>query len=158
MCWADSTGRCNISITEVLNGTTAGLGLDTNRAADNAVAWQTSCQAVGDEAGVLEMYCSRDGERRRGIGMWHVLTFLGPRWFRDAGGMPPIELEPPSGRYVSFSEREEIALLRAQNHGVREIARRLGRSAFTISRELRRNAATRGGTLTYRAIVAQWNA
>ncbi len=76
---------------------------------------------------------------------------LGPRWFREAGGMPPIELEPPSGRYLSFSEREEIALLWAQNHGVREIARRLGRSASTISRELRRNAATRGGTLTYRA-------
>jgi hypothetical protein len=50
---------------------------------------------------------------------------LGPRWFREAGGMPPIELVPRSDRYLSFSEREEIALLRAQYHGVREIARRL---------------------------------
>lgn len=49
-------------------------------------------------------------------------------------------------------------MLRAQEHGVREIARRLGRSPATISRELRRNAATRGGRLDYRASVAQWHA
>ena len=83
---------------------------------------------------------------------------LGPRWFREAGGMPPIPLAPSSGRYLSFAEREEIALLRAQQRGVREIARQLGRSPSTISRELRRNAATRGGTLQYRATVAQWKA
>ena len=41
---------------------------------------------------------------------------------------------------------------------MREIARRLGRSPSTISRELRRNAATRGGRLEYRASVAQWKA
>ncbi|TCK32461.1 IS30 family transposase [Paraburkholderia sp. BL8N3] len=72
--------------------------------------------------------------------------------------MPPIELTPGGGTYLSFSEREEIALLRAQDCGVREIARRLQRSPSTISRELRRNAATRGGTLIYRATVAQWKA
>ena len=83
---------------------------------------------------------------------------LGTRWFREAGGMPPKTLSPPSGRYLSFSEREEIALLRAQQCGVREIARRLERSPSTISRELRRNAATHGGTLQYRATVAQWKA
>ncbi|MGE7440115.1 IS30 family transposase [Kitasatospora sp. NPDC001175] len=83
---------------------------------------------------------------------------LGPRWFREGGGMPPITLEEPSGRYLSFAEREEIALLRAREWGVREIARRLGRAPSTISRELRRNAATRGGRLDYRASVAQWHA
>jgi IS30 family transposase len=83
---------------------------------------------------------------------------LGPRWFREGGGMPPISLDPPSGRYLSFAEREEIALLRAKECGVREIARRIGRSPSTISRELRRNAATRGGRLDYRASVAQWHA
>jgi len=57
-----------------------------------------------------------------------------------------------------FAEREEIALLRAQGLGVREVARRLGRSASTVSRELRRNAATRGGNLDYRATTAQWHA
>ena len=66
--------------------------------------------------------------------------------------------KPLSGRYLSFAEREEIALWRAQGHGVREIARRLGRAASTISRELRRNAATRGGGLEYRATTAQWHA
>ena len=76
--------------------------------------------------------------------------------------MPPATLasssKPPSGRYLSFADREEIALRRAQGHGVREIARRLGRAASTISRELRRNAATRGGGLEYRATTAQWHA
>jgi IS30 family transposase len=81
---------------------------------------------------------------------------LGLRWFREAGGMPPIKLTPDAGPYLSFSEREEIALLQAQDYGVREIARILQRSPSTISRELRRNAATRGGTLIYRATVAQW--
>jgi IS30 family transposase len=65
---------------------------------------------------------------------------------------------PPSGRYLSFTEREEIALGRAQGHGVREIARQLTRAPSTISRELRRNAATRSGGLEYRATTAQWHA
>lgn len=83
---------------------------------------------------------------------------LGTRWFRNAGGVLPISLAPPTGRYLSFAEREELALLRAQGHGIREIARRLGRAPSTISRELRRNAATRSGKLLYRATVAQWKA
>jgi IS30 family transposase len=72
--------------------------------------------------------------------------------------MPTVILAPLSGRYLSFAEREEIALLRAQKLGVREIARRVGRSPSTISRELKRNAATRSGSLTYRASTAQWHA
>ena len=48
--------------------------------------------------------------------------------------------------------------MRAQGHGVREIARRLERAPSTISRELRRNAATRSGGLEYRATTAQWHA
>jgi IS30 family transposase len=63
-----------------------------------------------------------------------------------------------SGRYLSFAEREEIAILRVQEHGVRAIARKLGRAPSTISRELRRNAATRSGGLEYRATTAQWHA
>jgi hypothetical protein len=63
---------------------------------------------------------------------------VGGRWFRDAGGMPPSHLsrssKPLSRRYLSFADREEIALLRAQGLGVREVARRLGRAASTISR------------------------
>ena len=87
-----------------------------------------------------------------------VSPAVGTRWFRESGGMPAITQAPLSGRYLSFEEREEIALLRAQGCGVREIARRIGRAASTISRELRRNAATRGGDLDYRATTAQWHA
>ncbi|MFZ4246581.1 IS30 family transposase [Streptomyces griseoincarnatus] len=83
---------------------------------------------------------------------------VGARWFRHAGGMPPISLAEPSGRYLTFEEREEIAILRAMSKGVREIARALGRDPGTISRELRRNAATRSGKQEYRATVAQWKA
>lgn len=87
---------------------------------------------------------------------------VGTRWFRKAGGMPPAmfrsSAQALSGRYLSLSEREEIALLRVQGHSMREIGRRIGRSASTISRELRRNAATRGGGLEYRATTAQWHA
>src|SRR5258708_5250656 len=73
---------------------------------------------------------------------------VGTRWFREAGGMPSSTLapssKPPSRRYLAFAEREEIALALARGLGVREIAGRLGRAASTVSRELRRNAATRG--------------
>ena len=72
--------------------------------------------------------------------------------------MPTVSRAPLSGRYLSFAEREELAILRAQEVGVRETARQLGRSPSTISRELRRNAATRGGRLEYRATTAQWHA
>ncbi len=67
---------------------------------------------------------------------------VGQRWFHNAGGMPPFDLEPLSGRYLSFGECEEIALLKAQGNGVRQIARAVGRDPSTIPRELRRNAAT----------------
>ncbi len=69
-----------------------------------------------------------------------------------------LRCEPSSGRYLSFAKREEIALLSAQAVGVREIASRIARAVSTVSRELRRNAATRGGQLEYRASVAQWKA
>jgi transposase, IS30 family len=83
---------------------------------------------------------------------------VGTRWFREAGGMSTISRAPLSPHYLSFTEREEIALLHAAGRGVREIARELSRSPSSISRELRRNAATRSGALESRAITAQWHA
>src|SRR4051812_30283995 len=81
-----------------------------------------------------------------------VSPAVGTRWFREAGGMPPAgfasSAKPPSGRYLQLAEREEIVLLRTQRLGVREIARQLDRAASIISRELRRNAATRGEVWT----------
>jgi hypothetical protein len=87
-----------------------------------------------------------------------VSPAVGVRWFRQGGGMRTVSRAPLSGRYLSFAEREEIAILAARGCGVREIARRAGRSPSTISRELRRNAATRGGCLSYRASTGQWHA
>src|SRR3954463_15238747 len=108
-------------------------------------------------AAIAAGLASEDAACRAGVS-----PAVGTRWFREAGGMPPAALAPSSkplcGRYLSFAEREEIALCRAQGQGVREVARRLGRAASTISRELRRNAATRGGGLDYRATAAQWHA
>jgi IS30 family transposase len=86
-----------------------------------------------------------------------VSPAVGTRWFREAGGMPPSDYALHSGRYLSFAEREEIAICRAYGYSVREIAQHLGRSPSTISRELRRNAGTRGGALVYRAVIAQWH-
>ena len=87
-----------------------------------------------------------------------VSLAAGVRWFRERGGMATLLRDPATCRYLCFAEREEIALLRAEGKGVREIAREIGRAPSTISRELRRNAATRGGKLEYRASVAQWKA
>lgn len=87
---------------------------------------------------------------------------VGTRWFRSSGGLPPTHLAPsapvPTNHSLSFAEREEIPLECARGTGVRAIARKLGRSPSTISREIRRNSATRGGECDYRAIVAQWHA
>jgi transposase-like protein len=72
--------------------------------------------------------------------------------------MSPLSFAPVSGRYLSFTEREEIAVLLAGGSGVREIARRLGRAPSTISRELQRNAAIGRGRVEYRASTAQRHA
>jgi transposase, IS30 family len=79
----------------------------------------------------------------------------GLRWFTEAGGMPPMDLAGPQGRYLTFSEREEIALGRAANLGVRQIARQLGRAPSTVSREIARGCLTRRPRGRYRATVAQ---
>ena len=87
-----------------------------------------------------------------------VSAAVGTRWFRHAGGVNPGLSLAVSGRYLSFAEREEIAISCVQGLGVREIAGRLRRSPSTISREVRRNASTRSYTLEYRASLAQWHA
>jgi len=83
-----------------------------------------------------------------------VSRTVSTRWYSQAGGMTPIDIHDPSGRYLSITEREEIAV--SNGHvSVREIARRLGRSPSTISRELKRNAASDS---QYRARLAQAHA
>jgi hypothetical protein len=87
-----------------------------------------------------------------------VSSPVGFRWFRHAGGVNPCLPPTVSGRYLSFAEREDIALLRAKGLGVRDIARRVNRHPSTISRELRRNASTRTRRLDYKPSIAQWHA
>src|ERR1019366_2000672 len=70
--------------------------------------------------------------------------------------MPTVSKHPMSHRFLSFAERDDIAGHGASGCGVREIARLTGRSPSTISRELRRNAATHQGRLVHRASTAQW--
>ena len=82
-----------------------------------------------------------------------VSETVGSRWFRDGGGMATVELAEPSGRYLSVTEREEIAVLNGRM-SVRAIARQLGRSPSTISRELRRNSGG-GQPHRYRMNIAQ---
>jgi transposase, IS30 family len=88
--------------------------------------------------------------RRLGIG-----RTTGYYWRAQRGGLPRTVLaeDSRSGRFLSLAERERIAVLREQGYGVRDIARRLGRSPSTISRELRRNM-TGGDDGAYRPGLA----
>ena len=58
-------------------------------------------------------------------------------------------------RQLAIEERCELARLRAEGASIREVARRVGRSASTVSRELRRNSSPTGG---YRPSVAHGRA
>ncbi len=168
---ADSTGRRNALILEVFKIATEDWSRKTGDApaelrrqwrADRALRSAMRSPGRPDPSRVVQRQFWRliatgitTAEASLAVG---VSVPVGSRWFRHAGGMPPISLAEPTGRYLSFEEREEIAILRAQDKGVREIARAIGRDPGTISRELRRNAATRSGKQEYRATVAQWKA
>jgi IS30 family transposase len=76
------------------------------------------------------------------------------RWFRDCGGVAPLDLDELAGRYLSLSEREEIAVGLAAGLTYREIARQIGRAPSTISREIRLNGPDRPER-PYRAVAAQ---
>lgn len=121
-----------------------------------AVAGPAAAGASGASPAVLGDDGVRRHERGRCRGGRHVAGRWDPVvprvWRHAIFGFPAT-----FGRYLSFAEREEIAVCRAYVYGVREIAGHPGRSLSTISRELRRNAGTRGGTLIYRAVIAQWH-
>ncbi len=91
-------------------------------------------------------------EARLAAGVGNEIAF---RWFKDAGGVKSNGPRPASGRYLSVAEREEIAVGLAAGQSVRVIAARLGRSASTVSREVRRNSR---GARYYRAVAAQGQA
>ena len=76
----------------------------------------------------------------------------GFRWFRECGGVSPVSLAEPIGRYLSLSEREEISRGLAAEMSFRAIARHLGRNVATISREIDRDTSV---GQQYRAVAAQ---
>src|SRR6476620_3400004 len=80
----------------------------------------------------------------------------GTRWVIANGGVRPRRGRNLTGRYLSFAEREEIALARAAGKSIRAIASRLGRSPSTISRELGRNAEATGRYRATSAHAAAW--
>ncbi len=84
--------------------------------------------------------CDRDGGDERG-GCDHGRGGGGgvdAGGFRHGGGMRPFSLVESSGRYLTFSEREVIAILRVQGAGAgRSLARSGG--IRRRSRELRGN-------------------
>src|SRR5664280_2509433 len=75
----------------------------------------------------------------------------GRRWFRDAGGMPSLDLAEPSGRYLSLAEREDISIANAAGLDQAQIARLVGRHPSTIGRELTRTARLPVPSITKRA-------
>ena len=64
-------------------------------------------------------------------------------WRAQVGGVIKASIVD-SGRYLSRDERFEIARLHDAEHGVREIARRIGRRPSTVSRELARPQRVEG--------------
>jgi IS30 family transposase len=81
-----------------------------------------------------------------------ITTWSAQSWIRKAGGMPDVSLTKPTGRLLSFAEREDIALLRAEGASARQIARMLGRAPSTITREIA--AGTHPDARRYKASVA----
>jgi len=82
----------------------------------DAVAGASDGGVSGASSAVLGCDRSWGVERgRRGGG--GVSVAVGVRWFREGGGMSSVAQLPLSGRYLSFAEREEIALLRALGVG-----------------------------------------
>jgi IS30 family transposase len=73
-----------------------------------------------------------------------------------AGGVRPRRPRAPSGRFLSFAEREEIALGLAAGQSLALIARQLGRHRSTIGREVARNRHSHYAKPGYRASVGQW--
>jgi transposase, IS30 family len=64
----------------------------------------------------------------------------GRDWFRQAGGVIPAYVTKlPSGRFLSFAEREEIFAGVERGDSIRRMAKGLRRAPSTVLRELRRN-------------------
>jgi transposase, IS30 family len=81
------------------------------------------------QGSTLQAACDAVGVHRR----------TGRHWRQATGGQIPRKKPEASGRYLCLEERLRIADLHLAGAGVGAIATQVGRSASTISRELRRN-------------------
>lgn len=105
-------------------------------------------RGLGIDAAARAVGVSRTGGRNWANGYrkyrdGHVIGFV--------PGLDRLEVREISARFLSQHERIEIGDLHRAHVGVREIARRLGRAASTISRELRRNAIGNNGYRPFEA-------
>src|SRR5437763_5645977 len=123
---ADSTGGRNTSIKEVVVATMRerqrGVQLYRGQIPSPGrptVAWRED--RVRFWAAIARGVMTEDAATEAGVSS--PVAF---RWFRHAGGVNPCLPPTVSDRYLSFAEREDIAVWRAQKVGVREMARRLG--------------------------------
>ena len=99
-----------------------------------SIAWREDRVVLGSD-------CSRERARGRcveaGVSSPGRHPVVPQRWW---GEPPSCDL---SGRYLSFSEREDIAIWRPKESGFERSPDAWVASPSTISRELRRNASTR---------------
>jgi IS30 family transposase len=86
-----------------------------------------------------------------------VSEAAGKRWFRKRGGVLPPSPRPAGRRpRLNLEQREEIAVLKAQDLSDAEIARRVGVNRSTIGRELAAGSSFLPDRRSkYRASVAQ---
>src|SRR5450631_1352662 len=90
-------GRRNRALDRATAGGRRGLGRPPAGRREHRVRfWEAIARGASSESAAVEA---------------GVLPSIGVRWFRKGGGMPPLTLAPVSGRYLSFTEREEIAVL-----------------------------------------------
>jgi len=121
---ADSTGRRNTSSWRCQVGRAVGWSVAVAVAVAVAVTGRPSVRSPGRPGAarrdVLSVFWDAVGKgssTEDAAAVAGVSPAVGARWFRQCGSMRNVPHSPASGRYLSFAEREEIALLRAQGHG-----------------------------------------
>jgi hypothetical protein len=107
--WADSRGRRNILIRRCWSGTSAKLGHSGDGKAGGASPGRAPVANREHRLRFWEQIAGGATSEDAGVRA-DVSPAVRTRWFRESGGMPPSRLKPPSGRHLTFAEREEIAI------------------------------------------------
>src|ERR687896_2419478 len=108
--WADSSGRRNSRSRGVAMGARRRRRSDrTGRPAMRSPGRPPAGRKEHRQrfwAAIARGLSSEDAAAEAGVS-----AAVGVRWFREGGGMPSVALGPPSGRYPSLPQREEIPVL-----------------------------------------------